>query len=149
MAVGYPNASTLAFAGWAGLTNAAASAGLVQSIASPGWTRQIADITSIDLADGVLRTKLASGRLEQNGITVSFFYDPDSGGLDSPILTAAALTVTYPLPMAPTSAYTQTCAVIAFSIGNVIDDEISVCECEFMPTGNLAGVAEAFDDPTA
>lgn len=144
MAVGYGNASSLAFAGWTGLTNIAASAGLIQSISSPGWTRQIGDITSIDAADGNLRTKIGSGRLEPNGITVSFFYDPDAGGLDAPILTAAALTITYPVPLAPTSIYTQSCLVGAFSIGNLIDDEISVCECEFMPAG-----AEAFDDPTA
>jgi hypothetical protein len=149
MAVGYGNAASLAFAGWTGLTDIAASAGLIQSIASPGWTRQVADITPIDLADGKLRQKLGSGRLEQNGITVSFFYDPDSTGLNSPILTPAALTLTYPVPLAPTSVYVQTCIVSAFSIGNIIDDEISVCECEFMPTGNAAGVAEDFNDPTA
>ncbi len=149
MAIGYANTSTLSFAGWTGLTDIASSAGLIQSISSPGWTRAIADITSIDVADGKLRTKVASGRLEQNGITVAFFYDPSATGLNSPILTAAALTVNYAATnMAPVTPYTQTCFVTSFSIGNVIDDEISVCECEFMPTGNLAGVVEAFDDPT-
>ena len=144
MAVGYGNAGTLAYAVWGGLLNIAASAGLIQRISSPGWTRQIADITAIDVADGALRTKLASGRLEPNGITVSFFYDPDSLGLDAPPLTSNALTVSYPTPMAATSDYVQNCFVSAFSIGNLIDDEISVCECEFMPSG-----AEAFNDPTA
>ncbi len=143
MAVGYPNASTLAFAGWTGLTDPAASAGLIQSISSPGWTRAIADITAIDAADALLRKKIASGRLEPNGITVSFFYDPATGGLDEPIFTAAALTLTYAAGLSPASPYTQSCFVTAFSIGNVIDDEVSVCECEFMPAG-----AEVFDDPT-
>ena len=143
MTVGYPNESTLAFAGWTGLTNIAASAGLIQSISSPGWTRAIADITAIDVADGNLRAKRASGRLEPNGIAVSFFYDPAAGGLDSPILTAAALTLDYAAGLSPASTYTQSCFVTEFSIGNVIDDEVSVCECEFMPAG-----AEAFDDPT-
>ena len=143
MAVGYPNASTLAFAGWTGLTNIAASAGLIQSISNPGWTRAIADITAIDAADSILRKKVASGRLEPNGITVSFFYDPAAAGLNSPILTAAALTLDYAAGLSPASTYTQSCFVTAFSIGNVIDDEVSVCECEFMPAGG-----EAFDDPT-
>ena len=144
MAVGYGNAGTLAYAVWTGLLDIAASAGMIQSISSPGWTRQIADITAIDVADGLLRTKLGSSRLEPNGITVAFFYDPDSTGLDSPPLTSNALTLTYPTPLAPTSTYLQNCLVSAFSIGNLIDDEISVCECEFMPAGG-----EAFNDPTA
>ena len=145
MAVGYPNAGTLAYAGWTGLATAGDSAGLVQSISSPGWTRQIADITAIDAADAILRKKLGSGRLEPNGITVSFFYDPAPApaGLNAPPLTANALTLTYPAPLAATSAYVQSCLVSAFSIGNFIDDEISVCECEFMPAGG-----EAFNDPT-
>lgn len=143
MAVGYPNAGTLTFATWTGLLDIASSAGLIQSISSPGWTRQIADITAIDAADAILREKLGSKRLEQNGITVAFFYDPDSTGLDAPPLTAQALAVTYPTAMAATSPFNQSCFVSAFSIGNLIDDEISVCECEFMPSG-----AETFDDPT-
>lgn len=144
MAVGYPNGGTLAYASWTGLLDAAASAGLIQSISSPGWTRQLADVTAIDQADNKLRKKLASSRLEHNGVTVSFFYDPDSTGLDSPPLDFNTLTLTYPSPMAPTSAYIQSMFVTAFSIGNFIDDEISVCECEFMPAGD-----EAFNDPTA
>ena len=143
MAVGYPNAGTLAFAVWGGLIDIAASAGLVQSISSPGWTRQIGDITAIDAADGDLRAKLGSSRLEPNGIAVSFFYDPDSNGLNSPPLTAQVLTLSYPTLMAATSDYVQKCLVSAHSIGNWIDDEISVCECEFMPSGG-----EAFNDPT-
>ena len=143
MAVGYANAGTLAYGNWTGLATAGASAGLVQSITSPGWTRNLADVTAIDQADAFLRKKLASGRLEHNGVTVSFFYDPDSTGLDAPPLDFNGLTLTYPPPMAPTSAYTQSMFVTAFSIGNFIDDEISVCECEFMPAGD-----EAFDDPT-
>lgn len=144
MAVGYGNAATLAYAGWTGIATTAASAGMVQNISSPGWTRQIGDITSIDAADNLLRLKVGSGRLEANPITISFFYDPDSSGLDSPPITSNALTLTYPLLLAPTSTYVQNCLVQAFSIGNLIDDEISACECEFMPTGG-----EAFDDPTA
>jgi len=143
MAVGYANAGTLAYVNWVGLATTGASAGMIQSISSPGWTRQIADITSIDAADAILRKKLGSGRLEPNGITVSFFYDPDSTGLDAPPLTANVLTLKYPTPMAATSDYVQSCLVSAFSIGNFIDDEISVCECEFMPAGG-----EAFNDPT-
>lgn len=144
MAVGYPNTGTLAFANWAGLVNAAASAGLVQSISSPGWTRQIADITAVDAADN-LRTKLGSGRLEGNGVTVSFFYDPSAtpAGLDSPPLAAQTLTLDYQTPLSAVSLYTQKMFVTSFSIGNFIDDEISVCECEFMPEGG-----EAFTDPT-
>lgn len=144
MAVGYPNAGTLNYVNWTGIATPVASAGLIQSISSPGWTRQIGDITAIDAADGNLRTKIGSGRLEPNGIAVSFFYDPVvTVGLDSPPLTANLLTLTYPVGMAPASAYIQNCLVSAFSVGNMIDDEISVCECEFMPAG-----AEAFDDPT-
>ena len=144
MAVGYPNAATLTYVNWVGLATAGASAGLVQSISSPGWTRAVADITAIDAVDGKLRTKLDSKRLEQSGITVSFFYDPAAGGLDAPPLTANALAVTYPPALGPISAYDQSCFVSAFSIGNVIDDEVSVCECEFMPAG-----VETFDDPTS
>lgn len=144
MAVGYGNAGTLAYATWTGLATTAASAGMIQSISSPGWSRQIGDITSIDAQDAFLRAKIGSGRLEPNGITVAFFYDPDSSGLDAPPLDFNTLTLTYPTPLAPTSAYVQSCLVASFSIGNMIDDEISVCECEFMPVG-----AEAFNDPTA
>jgi len=142
MAVGYPNAGTLAFGVWAGLIDIAASAGLVQSISSPGWTRQVGDTTAIDAADN-LRTKVGSGRQEGDGITVSFFYDPDLNGLNSPPLSAQVLTLRYPTPMAPTQPYSQSCFVGSFSIGNFIDDEISVCECEFMPAGGTA-----FTDPT-
>lgn len=147
MAVGYANAATLAYANWTGLATVGAAAGLVQSVTSPGWTRAVADVTAIDQADGALgtlRKKLASFRLEHNGVTVAFFYDPDSTGLDSPPLDFNTLTMTYPSPMAPTSVYAQSMFVTAFSIGNMVDDEISVCECEFMPAGD-----EAFDDPTA
>ncbi len=96
MAVGYGNAATLSFATWTGLLDISSSAGMIQSISSPGWSRQIGDITSIDAADNILRKKIASGRLEPNGITVAFFYDPDSTGLDEPPFTAQVLTVTYP-----------------------------------------------------
>ena len=143
MAVGYPNAAVLLYGNWTGLATAGAAAGLVQSITSPGWTRNLADVTAIDQVDARIRKKLASGRLEHNGVTVSFFYDPDSSGLESPPLDFNPLTLTYPGPMAPTSDYVQSMFVTAFSIGNFIDDEISVCECEFMPAGD-----EAFDDPT-
>ena len=119
MAVGYPNAGTLAYANWTGLATAGASAGLIQSISSPGWTRQIADITAIDAADN-LRSKSDSKRLEPNGITVSFFYDPAAGGLDAPPLTANALAVTYPPALGPVSAYDQSCFVRATS---VVDDK--------------------------
>lgn len=143
MAIGYANTATLKYAGWTGLLSTVNSAGLVQSISSPGWTRAIADITAIDAADNLLRKKVASGRLEPNGIAVVFFYDPAATGLDSPPLTSNALVLVY-TGLSPVSDYTQLCLVSAFSIGNMIDDEVSVCECEFMPTGG-----EAFDDPTA
>lgn len=143
MAVGYANGATLAYVGWVGLATPSASAGLVSSVSSPGWTRNVADITSIDAADDTLRAKLSSGRLEPNGITTAFFYDPSATGLDSPPLTANALSIVFPVAMAPVSDYTQNCFVTAYSIGNVIDDEVSVCECEFMAAGG-----EEFDDPT-
>jgi len=143
MAVGYPNAGTLNYTNWTGLATPGASAGLVQNISSAGWTRQIGDATAIDAADNLLRRKVGSGRLEHNGITTSFFYDPSAGGLDSPPITVNTLTLTYPPGMSPVSPYIQQALVGAFSIGNFIDDEISVCECEFMPSG-----AEAFFDPT-
>lgn len=143
MAVGYANGATLAYANWVGLATPSASAGIISSVSSPGWTRNVADITSIDAADNFLRAKLASGRLEPNGITTAFFYDPQAAGLDSPPLDFNTLTIVYPVAMAPTSDYVQSCLVTAFSIGNIIDDEVSVCECEFMPVGG-----EAFDDPT-
>ena len=143
MAVGYPNAGTLNYTNWTGLATPGASAGLVQNVASPGWARQIGDATAIDAADNLLRRKVGSGRLEPNGITTSFFYYPQSGGLDSPPITVNILTLTYPPGMLPVSPYIQLALVNGFSIGNFIDDEISVCECEFMPSG-----AEAFFDPT-
>lgn len=135
MAQGFGNAGNLTFAGWTTVTGADA-----RQIGAPGWTRVVADLTPIDQANGILRKKIVSGRLDPKAISVELFYDPASAGTPAPPTAAALLTLTYPTG---NTAFAMNASASDWTAGSMIDDEVMIAECEFTLAGGVA-----LDDPT-
>ena len=131
MAAGFGNLGAVTFSNYAFLTGATA-----QQITGPGWVAATGDVTPIDAANGLLMTKVVSGRLDQQPITVSFFTDANVMGHDAPgTTTTGTLAITYPVAEA---GFSMTAGMTAFKYGDLISDEVMVGECELMLIGGVA-----------
>ncbi len=132
MAAGFGNLGAVTFSNYAFLTGTTA-----QQITGPGWSAAVGDITPINQADGLLMTKVVSGRHDQQPITVPFFTDANVADHDAPgTTTTGSLTITYPEGAA--LGFTMTAGMTAFKYGDLISDEVMVGECEFMLIGGAA-----------
>lgn len=131
MAAGFGNTGAVTFAtSFAFLTGTTA-----QQITGPGWTAATGDVTPIAAADVLLRTKVVSGRLDQQPITVPFFMD--AATITAPTLTTSqTLSITY--PDQATTPFAMPAGMTGFKYGDLIDDEIMIGECEFMLIGGAA-----------
>ncbi len=131
MAAGFGNLGAVTFTNYAFLTGTTA-----QQITGPGWSAAVGDITPINQADGLLMTKVVSGRHDQQPITVPFFTDANDVSHDAPVTTTTGtLAINYP----PTQTnFSMTAGMTAFKYGDLISDEIMVGECEFMLIGGEA-----------
>lgn len=132
MAAGFGNLGELTFSNYSFL-----SLTTVQQITGPGWSAASGDVTPIGAADGDLRTKVISGRHNQQPITVPFFTDANVVGHDAPSTgtTNGTLAITYPVSE---TGFSMTAGMTAFKYGDLIDDDIMVGECEFMLIGGVA-----------
>ena len=132
MPAGFGNLGAVTFSNYAFLTGATA-----QQITGPGWSAAVGDITPINQADGLLMTKVVSGRHDQQPITVPFFTDANVAGHDAPgTTTTGSLAITY--PDGASAGFAMTAGMTGFKYGDLISDEIMVGECEFMLIGGLA-----------
>lgn len=127
MAAGFGNAGSFTHA-----SLAAAVEGNAQQITGPGWTAAVGDITNINATDSQLRTKVISGHLDPQPVTVNFFMDPATQA--SPTATTTG-TLLLDYPGAQTGTFSMNAGMTAFKWGDMIEDDIMVGECEFMLTG--------------
>lgn len=136
MAFGFGNTGAVTFGGFASLTGSNA-----RQVGGPGWSAASGDVTPINRADNLLRSKVVSGRQNPEPLTVEFFMNP---ALDNtPTATpSGALTITYPTG---TSPFLMNAGMTRFKWGDLIDDDVMVGECEFL----LLGEGLALDDTTA
>jgi len=129
MAVGgFGNAGTATHASmvWATVT-----AG-IQQITGPGWTAAVGDITAIDAANGQLRTKVVSQHLDPQPFTLTYFMAPDSH-VQADGTSQGNIVITY--PAAAPKTFTMPAAMTSFKMGDLIEDDVMVGECEFMLLG--------------
>ena len=102
----------------------------IQQITGPGWTAAVGDITAIDATDGELRTKVVSQHLDPQPFTLTYFMDPATHA-QADATTAGNIVITYPGP----KTFTDAAAMTSFKMGDLIEDDVMVGECEFMLLG--------------
>lgn len=128
MAGGFGNAGIATHGSFAFATVTAG----IQQITAPGWTAAVGDITPIDHTNGNLRRKVVSGHLDPQSITITYFMDPANHV--SPTSTqTGTLDITYPTQA---GAWSMQAGMTSFKMGDLIEDDVMVGECEFMLLGN-------------
>ncbi len=110
---------------------ATVTAGL-QQITGPGWTAAVGDITAINAMDGELRTKVVSKHLDPQPFTLTYFMDP-ANHVQPDATSQGNIVISY--PNSPLKTFTDSAAMTSFKMGDLIEDDVMVGECEFMLLG--------------
>ena len=130
MAMGFGNTGAVTFSSFAYLTGSTA-----QQIGGPSWSAASGDITPIGAADDILRVKAVSGRHNQEPINIPFFVNPATMVNPATSTASGTLVITYP---SGATTFSMLAGMTRFKMGDLIDDEIMMGECELLPLGGAA-----------